>query len=163
MLSTGTTSSTNPLNQHWTNGKGNSTECCILPQLFNSSTYWLFLTHTNNLWNHDMMVKYKMKTVKPQTGTPWTEAYWHCSNTLCQLQGQVQHPWILNTKKNPYHPLPINLECAVIALDAQWKLYGCSSNSPVMLHGCVLNSPRIPFQFTSINLYSHNFYPQVYL
>ena len=107
MLSTGTTSSTNPLNQHWTNGKGNSTECCILPQLFNSSTYWLFLTHTNNLWNHDMMVKCRMKTVKPQTGTPWTEAYWHCSNTLCQLQGQV----LILKKKNPYPqhpPLPIN-------------------------------------------------------
>ena len=51
------------------------------------------------------------------------------------------------------------LKCAVIALDAQWKLFGCSSNSPVMIHGCILNSPRIPLQFTSIHLYFHNFYP----
>ena len=152
-----------PLHQHRTHDKGNSAEFCILPQLFNLLTTWLFLNHINESKYHGRMIQFKMKTVKPQTGTPWTEAYWHSSNTLCQLQGQVQHPWILNTKKNPYHPLPINLECAVIALDAQWKLFGCSSNSPVMLHGCVLNSPRIPLQFTSINLYFHNFYPQVYL
>ena len=30
-----------------------------------------------------------------------------------------------------------------------------------MLHGCVLNSPNIPLQFTCINLYFQNFYLQV--
>ena len=50
---------------------------------------------------------------------------------------------------------------STLALDAQWKFFGCSSNSPVMIRGCVLNSPNIPLQFTYINLYFQNFYIHV--
>ena len=108
------------------------------------------------------MVQFRMKIVNPRTGILWTEAYWHSSNTLCQFQGQVQHPWILNIKKKSIPPPPhkpwMCSHCSRCSVKALWMLIQFSYNAPWMRP----QFSKCPLPFTCIKSYFQNFNLQVY-